>query len=79
MPHTRRQRTTRRYRHQSFALTRKERFAFAGVGLTVLGIGVLDLFAGRLFYISWIKQPVFAPFAVLVGLLVLYMALSRRA
>ena len=37
-------------------------------GLMILGFGVTTLYRGMLHYPNWFQQPVFAPFAVLIGI-----------
>lgn len=60
------------------ALTRKQHFAFAGFGLLILSIGVSTLGFGSLHYSNWWGGMVFAPFAILVGLAAIGVALVAR-
>jgi hypothetical protein len=56
--------------------TLKER-AFLGLaGAMVMGLGVLTLLQGKLHYQNWWHTPAFAPFSVIVGALVLFVALK---
>jgi|GraSoi_2013_60cm_1033757.scaffolds.fasta_scaffold62944_2 hypothetical protein len=48
-----------------------QRYSFAFLGLMLIGMGVLNLLAGRLHYRNYWGAPVFAPFAILIGTLVL--------
>ena len=47
-----------------------------GVWAILLGVGPLE--RGRLHYTTWYGQPMFAPFAILIGLLMLTMAILGR-
>ncbi len=55
-----------------------QRYSFALVGLMLIGMGALNLLAGRLHYRNYWGAPVFAPFAILIGTLVLIGAFSYR-
>jgi len=55
-----------------------QRYSFAFLGLMLIGMGVLNLLAGRLHYGNYRGAPVFAPFAILIGSLVLIGAFRYR-
>lgn len=54
----------------------KERVAFGFAGFMIMGMGAGTLLLGRLHYRSWWHDPVFAPFALIVGALTLFMAIK---
>ena len=56
-------------------LTVRQRVPFASFGLLILGWGVGTLVARRLHYPNWFGEPVFAPFAVFIGALLVLLAL----
>jgi hypothetical protein len=47
------------------------RYSFTFLGLMFVGMGALDLFAGKLHYRNYWGGPVFTPFIILIGTLVL--------
>jgi hypothetical protein len=55
-----------------------QRYFFAFLGLMLVGMGTLNLSAGRLHYRNYWGAPVFAPFAILIGVLVLIGAFTYR-
>jgi hypothetical protein len=54
------------------------RLAFGFVGVLAVGLGLLALLSGHLHYANWWGGPVFAPFAILVGLILLGIAIYGR-
>jgi CDP-diglyceride synthetase len=54
--------------------TLKERAFLGFVGAMVMALGVVTLLQGKLHYQNWWHAPVFAPFAVIVGALGLFVA-----
>ena len=58
--------------------TRFERFGVVFVGVMIFGEGVLALLRGASNYANWWGGPIFAPFAILIGLLALAIAVVRR-
>jgi hypothetical protein len=54
------------------------RFTFALIGLLLAAEGALRLFASRLHYHNYWGAPVFTPFAILVGILIVIFALTYR-
>lgn len=60
-------------------LSPKKRVALGFVGLMVFATGVLSLMAGRLHYSNYWGGAVFAPYAIIVGgMLMVGMILMRR-
>jgi hypothetical protein len=55
-----------------------QRYSFALLGLTLIAMGVLNLFAGRLHYGNYWGAPVFTPFVIFIGALVLIGAFRYR-
>jgi hypothetical protein len=58
--------------------TLKQRSAFIFVGLLIMGWGIVTLLQGKLHYQNYWHAPVFAPFAVLIGVLMVFAAIKRR-
>jgi hypothetical protein len=56
--------------------TLKERTFVGFAGALVMGLGVVTLLQGRLHYQNWWHAPVFAPFAVIVGALIVFVAIK---
>jgi len=60
-----------------------EKFGLMGIwlGVVLLGLGLFTLFNGKLQYSNYWGGPVFAPFAVLIGVLGIYVGIVslRRA
>jgi len=54
------------------------RFAFAFIGLILVGSGSLTLLSGELHYRNYWHAPVFAPFAILVGMISIAAAFVLR-
>src|SRR4051812_26226665 len=63
--------------------TRFQKLGFTLVGLMFIGFGLRALLNGRLHYTNWWGLPVFAPYAIIVAILVLaiacYGAWERRS
>jgi hypothetical protein len=53
---------------------RKDRFGIALTGFMAFGFGVGTLLRGRILYQNWWGGAVYAPFAILVGLIALGIA-----
>ena len=58
--------------------TLKERLALAFMGILVMGLGASTLLLGKLHYQNYWHAPVFAPFAVFVGALAIFVAIRGR-
>jgi hypothetical protein len=58
--------------------TLKERIALAFTGVLVMGLGAATLLQGRLNYQNYWHAPVFAPFALFVGVLTIVVAIKGR-
>jgi hypothetical protein len=58
-------------------LTPVQRFMFALVGLGLIATGIINLVRGRLHYLTYWHAPVFFPFLILIGILVLAVAFTR--
>jgi len=56
-----------------------QRFGLAVVGLMIVGFGVLTLMSGFPHFTNWWGAPVFAPFALVVGVLFFVAAFRPRA
>ncbi len=56
-------------------MNRMLRFGLAVIGVVICGFGALTLAAGKLHYANWFHSPVFAPYAVIVGLMVIAIAI----
>jgi Ni,Fe-hydrogenase I cytochrome b subunit len=54
------------------------RLAFAFIGLMLIGSGSLTLLSGKLHYRNYWHAPVFAPFAILVGMIAIAVAFALR-
>jgi hypothetical protein len=50
---------------------------FALVGLGLIATGIINLVRGRLHYLTYWHAPVFFPFLILIGILVLAVAFTR--
>jgi hypothetical protein len=57
--------------------TPKHRFVFAVLGLFLLTMGTINVFAGKLFFLDYRNLIVFSPFLIIVGLVCLIVALGR--
>ena len=55
-----------------------QRLAFAFCGLMLVGTGSLSLLSGKLHYRNYWHAPVFAPFAILVGMIAIVAAFALR-
>lgn len=55
-------------------LTVMQRATISALGLLMAGAGVITLLRGRLEYVSFYRLAVFAPYAVVVGLLLMVVA-----
>lgn len=44
-----------------------------------MGLGAVTLLQGRFHYENWWHAPVFAPFALLVGALAIFVAIKRKS
>jgi len=62
----------------TIAMTGKQRIAFFVAGALILCLGVGTLAAGRLQYGNWWGGAVFAPFAVIVGVMAMVIAIIVR-
>jgi hypothetical protein len=56
----------------------KERGALAFMGVLVMGFGAVTLLSGKLHYQNYWHGPVFAPFAVFVGVLIIVVAIKGK-
>jgi hypothetical protein len=65
-------------RAKSREWTLKERALLGFAGALVMGLGVMTLLQGKLYYQNWWCAPVFAPFAIVVGPLCLFVAFKGR-
>ncbi|MFL6300659.1 MAG: hypothetical protein ACJ71N_08650 [Terriglobales bacterium] len=54
--------------------TKFQKIGFALIGLMIFGSGARALLNGRLHYSNWWGLPVFAPFAVIIAILILAIA-----
>jgi hypothetical protein len=54
------------------------RWGFAFLGLMLIATGMLSLLTGKLHYRNYWGAPVFAPFAIFVGLLTMIVAFVVR-
>jgi hypothetical protein len=61
-------------RAKSREWTLKERAFLGFAGALVMGLGVVTLLQGKLHYQNWWHAPVFAPFAIVVGALCVFVA-----
>ena len=57
-------------------LASKERFALGFSGILVAALGVVTLALGKLHYDNYRGGAVFAPFAILLGALILFVAVK---
>jgi len=55
-----------------------QRFGIALIGGMILGFGALTLMSGYLHYSNWWGAPMFAPFALVIGVLCFVVAFRRR-
>lgn len=60
------------------SLRSKASIAFAFVGLLLVGDGLLTLLASRLHYPNPWGEPVFAPFALVIGVIAIIAAVAIR-
>jgi hypothetical protein len=58
--------------------TLKERSALAFMGVLVMGFGAVTLLSGKLHYQNYWHGPVFAPFALFVGVLIIVVAIKGK-
>ena len=58
--------------------TPKERALLGFAGALVMGLGVVTLLQGKLHYQNWWHAAVFAPFAIVVGALCLFVAFKAK-
>jgi hypothetical protein len=58
--------------------TSKERVALAFMGVLVMGFGAVTLLSGKLHYQNYWHGPVFAPFALFVGMLIIVVAIKGK-
>jgi hypothetical protein len=58
--------------------TSKERIALAFTGVLVMALGAGNLLQGKLHYQNYWHAPVFAPFALFVGVLIIFVAIKGR-
>jgi hypothetical protein len=65
-------------RAKSREWTLKERAFLGFAGAVVMGLGVMTLLQGNLHYQNSWHAPVFAPFAIVVGALCLFVAARGR-
>jgi hypothetical protein len=59
-------------------LTPVQRLLIAVVGLGLITNGIINVVRGRLHYVTYWHAPMFFPFLILIGILVLAVAFTRR-
>jgi hypothetical protein len=67
-------------RHQTAKpkdLTVVQRFIIGSFGLGFIASGVINVVRGRLHYLTYWHAPVFFPFLILIGVLILAVAFTR--